>query len=267
MNINTHFRSFAFAALALGGAAFSSAATVEERLAALETLTAQQKTKITTLEQKLTAVETKTKFMTVTGTDTFFRGTNVYVQKDAGYSAAANATTNGLGNLIIGYNLTRANGNNIRTGSHNFVYGDGLNYVGSHNMIGGVFNGIMGNYSAMLTGKNNELSGSGDRFSVMGTGYGNLLFGQYGLMGTGYLNRNEENYAAIVTGSNNLITRDNVLNRVGNFAAILTGEKARAYADFAAIVSAHNAYATNYGSVIGAGYDVTSTATWHQISE
>lgn len=194
---------FTIASLALGLVTISSAATVEERLAALEskyatqqTTIAQQQIQITSLQSenatlrswktivspKIEASFDRTKYMIVSGNDTIFRGTNVFVQKGA---SAGDVSTNGLGNLIVGFNNPRAGAGNFRNGSHNIVLGDGLNYSGHHNLIGGFVNTLQGNYSAMLSGRYNTLGGGGDQFSTVLTGENNRSYAQFGFMGTG----------------------------------------------------------------------------------
>jgi uncharacterized coiled-coil protein SlyX len=194
---------FTIASLALGLVTFSSAATVEERLAALEikyttqqTTIAQQQIQITSLQSenailrawktivspKIEASFDRTKYMIVLGNDTIFRGTNLFVQKG---SSAGDVSTNGLGNLIVGFNNPRAGAGNFRNGSHNIVLGDGLNYSGHHNLIGGFVNTLQGNYSAMPSGRYNTIGGGGDQFAAVITGENNRNYGQFGLMGTG----------------------------------------------------------------------------------
>jgi hypothetical protein len=84
-------------------------------------------------------------------------------------------TTNGLGNLIVGYNELRGFGPEPRTGSHNVVVGDRQNFssygglvVGHSNEISGIFafsagagNTASGGDSAVSGGTNNTASGVG----------------------------------------------------------------------------------------------------------
>ena len=82
---------------------------------------------------RVAQLEAKTQFLTVaadpvTGTqDLYVAGTNVHI-----LNAATPANPNGLGNLIVGHNRSRASfgGTDERTGSHNLVIGDGNNYSG-----------------------------------------------------------------------------------------------------------------------------------------
>ena len=68
---------------------------------------------------------------------------------------------NGLGNLIIGYNEPRPPelGENIRTGSHNVVVGEGHNFSRFGGVVVGVRNTISGDFSSVSGGLENTASG------------------------------------------------------------------------------------------------------------
>jgi hypothetical protein len=270
MNTPTFSRTLSFAALTLGLVAFAPAATVEERLAALEAKTTQQQALITSLQIENTNLKTwknaavpkievafdRTRHMFVSGTDTIFRGTNVYIQKGA---AAGDVSVNGLGNLIIGFNNPRPEFN-TRSGSHNIIYGDGVNYTGHHNLIGGYINSLGGNYNAILSGRYNRVSSPGDTFSVLLTGQENQVFSKFSLQGTGILNRNERDHAMILGGRSNLIT--NGTWNAGNFGAIVTGENNTVTADAAAILTGRGNRATAPGAALGSADGRISMTPW-----
>jgi hypothetical protein len=95
-------------------------------------------------------------------------------------------TTNGLGNLIVGYNELRAPigaGTDTRTGSHNIVGGKFNNFssfgglvLGEFSEISGAFASVSGGIGNKATGDNSSVSGgvantaSGERSSVSGGG-------------------------------------------------------------------------------------------------
>ena len=77
----------------------------------------------------------------------------------------ATATTNGLGNLLVGYNEPRE-GENVQTGSHNVVVGQGHNFssfgglvVGRQNEISGAFAAVSGGFDNTASGANTAISG------------------------------------------------------------------------------------------------------------
>lgn len=67
-------------------------------------------------------------------------------------------TTNGLGNLILGYN---DNGQSEqRNGSHNLVLGDDNGYNSYGGIVGGTLNDIYGPYASVIGGTGNGASGA-----------------------------------------------------------------------------------------------------------
>jgi hypothetical protein len=109
-----------------------------ERVAALEANNAALAARVDALEAENAALLQKTKYLSVSGTDTYFTGTNLHVRNGMG---ATNGNpdapyeilrpflqTNGLGNLFIGYNEaagTSGATRGSRDGSHNLVIGYG----------------------------------------------------------------------------------------------------------------------------------------------
>jgi hypothetical protein len=126
------------------------------------------------LVQRLAALEQKLKHMTlVTTADEFpeFRitGANLRIVNGLGETTS----TNGLGNLIVGYNESRAldfDEEDIRTGSHNVVVGKQHNFSRFGGMVAGRFNTISGDFSSVSGGEFNTASGD---FSSVSAGFGN----------------------------------------------------------------------------------------------
>ncbi len=105
-----------------------------------------------------------------------FCGVNLQIVNGLG----STGTANGLGNLIVGYNESRAVADQ-RTGSHNLVLGQGAWYssfgglvAGENNTISGPFATISGGRSSTASGPFSSVSGgdsneaSGDSSSVSG---------------------------------------------------------------------------------------------------
>ena len=103
----------------------------------------------------IAALEAKLESMSVDGDDVTFSGVNVHIVNGTG---TTDGTVNGLGNLIVGYNESRDLGNN-RTGSHNIVVGDRLNYSSYGGLVVGNFNTISGSYASVSGGYGNTAKG------------------------------------------------------------------------------------------------------------
>jgi hypothetical protein len=127
------------------------------------------------------------------GPNIVFEGVNVHVRNGQG------GESNGLGNLILGYNPLRAPyslGVDVRTGSHNFITGEFNNYESNQGIIAGYFNHIQGWMSTILGGRGNFTQGALD--SILG-GYANQTLGWYTTIGGGQQNQSSGE-AATVTG-------------------------------------------------------------------
>ncbi|MCK6512524.1 hypothetical protein L6R29_21555 [Myxococcota bacterium] len=96
-----------------------------------------------------------------------FDTANVHVQSGLGQTAPPGPTsndppqTNGLGNLIIGYNETRPSGNPLRTGSHNLIIGAEHHYTSHSGFAQGKTNSIRGELAGVFGGSGNTASSQG----------------------------------------------------------------------------------------------------------
>jgi hypothetical protein len=68
-------------------------------------------------------------------------------------------TTNGMGNLIVGYNEPREGGENRRTGSHNVVVGKQHNFSSFGGVVVGLQNEMSGAFAAVSGGMLNTAAG------------------------------------------------------------------------------------------------------------
>ena len=138
------------------------------------------------------------------------------------------ATANGVGNLVVGYNEPRDDGDNERTGSHNVVVGLGHNFssfgglvVGRHNAIRGAFAAVSGGFDNTASGDSASVNGgnfnraSGSSASVCG-GFDNTARGNAAAISGGDGNTASGNAAAVSGGHGNTAS--------GNAAAISGGE-------------------------------------------
>lgn len=138
--------------------------------------------------------------------------------------------TNGLGNLIVGYNEPRTalpffagTGDPFvvrpdeRTGSHNVVTGFGQNYVGFGNLVGGNrndvythFGGTLGANSCFLDGQYGSAAVSGGFHNVLGdaagvlAGYGNTVDGLLSSVTGGYRNQALGHWSVVTGGWQNV---------------------------------------------------------------
>jgi hypothetical protein len=132
---------------------------------------------LTSLHNRLLAVEARTQDMTrgpdpSTGQATVrFSGVNVQVVSGTG---TTDGPVNGAGNLIVGYNERRGDGNDVRTGSHNLIVGQQHSYSAFGGLVAGILNTISANYASVSGGFRNTASGAAA--SVSG-GVGNTASG------------------------------------------------------------------------------------------
>ncbi len=99
-----------------------------------------QKSYVDALETRIQALETLLTNFSRSSNEITIRGANLHIVSGSG---STNATVNGLGNLIIGYNEARTSGND-RTGSHNLVIGAKQNFSSYGGMVAGYSNTISG---------------------------------------------------------------------------------------------------------------------------
>ena len=85
--------------------------------------------------------------------DVIFTGCNVHVQNGQG----GTDISNGVGNLIIGYNET--GGSLARRGSHNVVIGPEHSYSGYGGLVAGFDNTVSGAFASVSGGNGNTASG------------------------------------------------------------------------------------------------------------
>jgi trimeric autotransporter adhesin len=117
-----------------------------------ETLAAAQ----TYAQDQVAPVADKLVHVSRRGDDLFITGANLHILNGLGNTDS----TNGLGNLVIGYNETRGDGDD-RTGSHNLVVGQQQNFSSFGGFVAGFDNNILGPYASVTGGTGNTASGRG----------------------------------------------------------------------------------------------------------
>jgi hypothetical protein len=179
------------------------------------------------LVNRATALETRTQFMSANAAAhaTVFSGCNLFLNNGLGATNGLPGNplstdptltrTNGLGNLIVGYNESAAlsGGTDIRTGSHNIIVGQLQNYSSYGGLVAGIWNASSAPYASVSGGYNNEASSfaasvsggeanlaSGDRSSISG-GYWNTASGYIASLSGGHDNAAGGNWSSISGGS------------------------------------------------------------------
>ena len=188
-------------------------------------------------------------------------GANLQVVNGSGTTEGEAA---GLGNLIVGYQEPRENGND-RTGSHNLVVGRQNNYsswgsqvVGSANtasgllasVCGGEGNTASGDFSVVGGGVSNIAEGPG---SLVGGGRGNVAVGIDSVVSGGRENRAEGFICAVGGGGNNTASNQ--------FSVIGGGERNESSADHATIAGGRSNRALGVQSTVGGGTQNSAAGT------
>ena len=130
-------------------------------------------------------------------------GANLQVVSGEG---STDATVNGTGNIIIGYDEDNFDGDAIKSGSHNLVVGEGHTYssyggivVGYHNSITGEYSSVLGGYDNTASGPASSVSGGASNtasgfYSSVSGGEGNIASGYYSSASGGSHNTASEHY-------------------------------------------------------------------------
>jgi hypothetical protein len=88
---------------------------------------------VDSLTSRVAALEAKLAHVSVAGNDITISGANLYVNDGSG---GTDGPTNGLGNVVIGYNEPRGAGDD-RSGSHNLVIGSRHNFSSHGGLVAG----------------------------------------------------------------------------------------------------------------------------------
>jgi hypothetical protein len=104
-------------------------------------------------------------------------------------------TTNGEGNLVIGYDENEAK--HSQTGSHNLILGFEQTFTSFGGIVGGYDNTITGPYASVTGGSANTAS---EDYATVSDGYKNTAGGEYSLVSGGRENKAEGNFSAVLGG-------------------------------------------------------------------
>ncbi len=259
------------------------------RIAMLEAMNAELQNRLTALEAKLASVS----LATVNGQPTVrFSGVNVQVVNGLDHTDSSN----GLGNLLIGYDEVNNSGrmmcslgtdpNTIspvtnemecttaggvwadshKGGSHYLVLGALNNYSRWGGLVAGTENTSNFDFASISGGRQNNASGPGA--SVSG-GFGNIALGKLTSISGGASNVASGATASVSGGKNNVasgstssVTGGSVNTARGMHSSISGGWNNNANGDFASVTAGRQNFATNaYASVTGGQGNTASGAS------
>src|SRR5262249_30241993 len=156
------------------------------------------------MAERMATLENKLSAMTFDGAanEVVITGANLRIVNGLG----ATETTNGLGNLIVGYNEPRptelspggeVEDPNSRTGSHNVVVGKENNFSSFGGLVVGLRNSISGTFAAVSGGSVNMATGD---FSSVSGGFGSQATGLNASVSGGNQNRADGDFSSVSGG-------------------------------------------------------------------
>ena len=260
----------------------SRLAVLEATILALQTNLAAANKQIDLLQTDLTTIQSNNALslgdVITVGEDqngfntVFFNAVNLNINNGTGMTVG----TNGLGNLIVGYNQKRistkwmcskgvapnenecTNANGIwstihKSGSHNIIVGEYHNYSSYGGLVAGEQNSALAPYATVSGGKWNVASQQGS--SVSG-GFGNTAYSTFSSVSGGTRNVALNTKSSILGGGDNVTAGDNS-SIVGGSENITTG--------FASTIGGgRDNSATGLRSTVsgGVGRDAPSGGNW-----
>jgi hypothetical protein len=235
------------------------------------------------IRKRLAALEYKLQHITSGPDDVTITGANLRIVNGLGDTE----TTNGLGNLIVGYNEPRPPvfGPDNRTGSHNVVVGKFDNFssfgglvVGFDNEISGRFSSVSGGGFSVASGDNSSVNGgasntaSGDFSSISGGG-GNTASGRFSWVSGGFQNTaSGENSSASGGESNKAVdlsatVSGGVRNTAsGQVSSVSGGFDNTASERFASVSGGGRNTASGPGSSVSGGFGNTGSGDLSSVS-
>jgi trimeric autotransporter adhesin len=218
---------------------------------------------LTGLHNRLTAVETKTQFISIGDGQMYVTGTNLHLRSGLGatngnpadrFNLAA-SSVNGLGNLIIGYNEASGTYGDERTGSHNLVFGDHHDYTSFGGLVAGQANRISNAYATVTGGYRNVSSGA---LSSVSGGQNNTASGVTASVGGGDINTASGFCASIGGGQNNTANND--------YTSVMGGRSSRASGLAASVTGGNGNEARGAFASVTGGYNNDASGDYASIS-
>ena len=157
----------------------------------------------------------------------------------------ATATANGLGNLLVGYNEPRQ-GENVQTGSHNVVVGQGHNFSSFGGLVVGRQNEISGTFAVVIGGFDNTASGAS---AAVSGGIFNRAIGESAAVSGGFDNKASASATSVSGGIGNTAS--------GASATVCGGHGNTASGHTAAISGGEMNTASGFTSAVSGGRNHT----------
>jgi len=206
---------------------------------------------ISGLDTRLKAVEASMPRLacihsTSNSNDLIFSGCNVHVQNGMG---TGTMSSNGKGNLIVGYNENNdCAGACNRGGSHNVVVGANHEYASFGSILGGYKNSVTSIFASVLGGIRNVASGP---YSSVSGGQGNFAQGRSAAVSGGESNKAMGTSSSVSGGIWNYATADR--------SSVSGGYQNKATGLYASISGGMNNNASNmYTSILGGQNQMTT---------
>ncbi len=162
-----------------------------------------------------------------------------------------NYVTNGLGNLIVGYNETQASlgngGYDTRYGSHNLILGDYNEYTAFGGYVGASFNTVTAPYSSIVSGSLNEVDGVD--CAILGGEYNYVASDFYGTVLGGSDNEASGEYASVSGGADCIAS--------GDSSSVSGGERNTASGSTSSVSGGVTNAASGQSSNVSGGGNVT----------
>ena len=165
-------------------------------------------------------------------------------------------TTNGLGNLVIGYDENALK--HAQTGSHDLILGEEQTFTsfggiadGFGNTISGAFASVTGGWKNVASGELSSVHGGGEnqatgKETAVSGGWRNLASGENSVVSGGRENHSGANYSSVSGGKANTasgefssVTGGKANTASGESSAVLGGETNTASGKFASIFGSH----------------------------
>jgi hypothetical protein len=206
---------------------------------------------LTALEARLDALEGQVPgCLSDSGGTALFTGCNVQIVSGAG---STDATPNGQGNLIVGYN-ENINGY-FRTGSHNIVVGEDHGYSSYGGLVVGDANQINAPFASVTGGRLNEAASTSS--SVTG-GTANVAVGEASSVSGGNANTASGQNATVGGGSTNSAS--------GDRATVSGGGENRAIGNGSSVSGGSSNDATGTNATVSGGFDNFATGNTATVS-
>jgi hypothetical protein len=121
---------------------------LEQRVTELEGQISALNNQISSQGDEIAALYSLLAHFSREGNDVFINGANLHITN----GLDTTESSNGLGNLIVGYNELRPSGSNDRTGSHNIVVGKQHNFTSFGGFVAGEFNDVGAPFASVSGG-------------------------------------------------------------------------------------------------------------------